>query len=127
MNLTDKESLLNAIKEACDVTTCNYCFFIDGLDEYESSKSELVETIRSLVDIASKGVKICLAGRPEPDLGDLLHTCPMIRMQDHNTPTMHALVRRKIELQAEKDINFDSKFPPKLRYEMVDKAHGVIL
>jgi hypothetical protein len=39
-----------------------YCFFIDGIDEYDGDHYELCATLEALM--ASKNIKLCLSGRP---------------------------------------------------------------
>jgi hypothetical protein len=44
-----------------DISLPRFCFFIDGLDEYEGDHSGLVNVLKDLVD--SSSVKICLSMR----------------------------------------------------------------
>lgn len=50
--------------DALDSSTTRVCAFIDELDEFEGSSSELLEVIHRLED--RTGLKICLASRPYP-------------------------------------------------------------
>lgn len=93
--LTDKDRLLDAVQEAIGATDNNICIFIDGLDEYENSKVELVDMIKNINKTAAGRAKICLAGRPEPTLGGLLCLCPKIEMHHYNQQTMFAIIEKK--------------------------------
>lgn len=44
------------------VSTTKFCFFVDGLDEYESDSIELIEDLRTLAK--SPIIKLCVSNRP---------------------------------------------------------------
>jgi hypothetical protein len=61
---TDLDQLMNAVER---ITKANnpdtkFCFFIDGLDEYEGFDRDIAKLIKSLA--SSDSVKVCLASRP---------------------------------------------------------------
>jgi hypothetical protein len=60
----DKKELINAIGSITRATELDakFCFFIDGLDEYEGFDREIAATISNLA--SSPSVKICVASRP---------------------------------------------------------------
>jgi hypothetical protein len=43
-------------------STTKFCFFVDGLDEYEGEKTELIHILEDLA--TSPSIKICLSSRP---------------------------------------------------------------
>jgi hypothetical protein len=49
-------------KETCMGT--KYCFFIDGLDEYDGAEEDIIQIVKALA--ASKHIKICVSSRPWP-------------------------------------------------------------
>lgn len=51
-----------AVKHEIEKHNCSFCFFIDGLDEYEGPDLELVRQLRTLS--SSSRVKLCLSSRP---------------------------------------------------------------
>lgn len=44
------------------LSTTKFCFFVDGLDEYEGEKTELIHILEGLA--TSSSIKICLSSRP---------------------------------------------------------------
>ena len=63
-HLWNRAELLSAFAELSLQTkfTKRFCFFIDGLDEYDGDHAEIVELVQSLVQ--SDDIKICLSSRP---------------------------------------------------------------
>lgn len=43
-------------------TTCRFCFFVDGLDEYDGQEEDIILFIKQLA--ASPFIKICASSRP---------------------------------------------------------------
>lgn len=79
------EEISDALKLAVneDNASSNFCFFIDGLDEYEGADYELVRQLKILS--SSSRVKLCLSSRPRnvfqqhfPSQGS-----NHLRLQDH--------------------------------------------
>lgn len=74
-------SILRALKECVDLPN-RYCFFIDGIDEFNGDHLELCEI---LIDLArSSNIKLCLASRPWNIFVDIFGNdhMKMIRMED---------------------------------------------
>lgn len=65
-NSWTSDELLSVCHEISDGTSdSKFCFFVDGLDEYEESgmtPSDLIKTIKSLGD--SPNIKLCISSRP---------------------------------------------------------------
>ena len=63
-HLWNRAELLSAFAELSLQTklTKRFCFFIDGLDEYDGDHAEIVELVQGLVQ--SDDIKICLSSRP---------------------------------------------------------------
>jgi hypothetical protein len=53
-----------------------YCFFVDGLDEYDGDEADVVQLLKALS--ISGRIKICVSSRPGRQYEDFLH-------QDHRT------------------------------------------
>jgi hypothetical protein len=63
-SVTDLDQLMSAVKCITKANNPNtkFCFFIDGLDEYEGFDRDIAKLIKSLA--SSDSVKVCLASRP---------------------------------------------------------------
>ena len=59
-----RAELLKAFSELSHQSRLNkrFCFFIDGLDEYDGDHSEVVDLVQAFV--TSKDIKVCLSSRP---------------------------------------------------------------
>ena len=60
--------------------TAKFCFFIDGLDEYEGDHEWLVEFAKELSGLPH--VKLCISSRPEIVFEDAFAELPMLCVQD---------------------------------------------
>lgn len=49
--------------QGCASISHIFCFFIDGLDEYEGDHFELLESLLSIFE-SSSNIKLCLSSRP---------------------------------------------------------------
>lgn len=108
--------------EALGSSTTRICAFIDGLDEFEGSSSELLEVIHKLEDRTN--LKICLASRPYTIFTDSLSRYPHLAMQDHNNQS----IRLYAESQwANSRLGLKATLPGQLSDEVREKANGVFL
>ncbi|KAK8005679.1 hypothetical protein PG990_011716 [Apiospora arundinis] len=57
-----------------------YCFFIDGLDEYEGSETDIISTVSELLN--SPNIKICLSSRPWNRFREAYAECPGLTLED---------------------------------------------
>ena len=71
----------------------NYCFFIDGLDEYAGEKSDLIETIAQISVLPN--VKICVSSRPWVVFEDAYKQKPSLLMQDLTYPDIKLYITKK--------------------------------
>lgn len=62
----DVEELLSTFNRLKDISnsTTKFCFFIDGLDEYDGEGAKIINVIRSLA--STPNIKICTSSRPWP-------------------------------------------------------------
>ena len=106
-----------------------FCFFIDGLDEYEGEGShiELVDCLQSLA--APSNVKICASSRPWLVFEDAFSKLPSVRLQDLTFDDISYYVADRLgsDLRMKKLCGDEPEEAPKLMEEIVTKAHGVFL
>lgn len=108
--------------------TSKFCFFIDGLDEYQGDHFGLIQTMRRLA--ASSSIKICLSSRPWEEFTDAFG-----RDKDR-TITLQELTRRDIQLYVHDALKQHPHFAKleeadprwnELVEELEDRAQGVFL
>ncbi|KAG4285027.1 hypothetical protein FPRO06_06287 [Fusarium proliferatum] len=73
---------ISRISEQKDVTF-RFCFFIDGLDEYESVNGDHSDFCEYLMSISSQSIKICLSSRPWNEFTDAFGQNPASRIFIH--------------------------------------------
>jgi hypothetical protein len=105
----------------------HFCFFVDGIDEFEGDHAELSEFFKSIAN--SPWLKVIVSSRPIPACVDVLYECANLRLQDltHNdiekyVYDMIGKHRRIKELQYEQKEETSN-----LVSEIVEKASGVFL
>ncbi|KAI9641247.1 hypothetical protein NHQ30_010047 [Ciborinia camelliae] len=72
-----------------------FCFFIDGLDEYEGDYWEISEYFCELSNL--ENVKFCLSSRPEIAFLDVFGNVPQLRLQDLTASDIAIYVGDKLE------------------------------
>ncbi|PMD31786.1 hypothetical protein L207DRAFT_500844 [Hyaloscypha variabilis F] len=122
------------IKEAFEMLMKNpiksekfaFCFFIDGLDEYEADPFEHKILARHLRDWSLKSnIKMCVSSRPEIEFLDIFR-------KDHRI-NLHELTARDIHRSSQEMFEQDESFPKvkgiylELLTDLVDMAEGVFL
>lgn len=101
--------------------------FIDGLDEFESPPSQVLELIHNLSP--QNGIKICIASRQWTEFNDAFYQNPMLRMQDLTNADMAHFVQAKLEGNTG-FVELKKIFPIEATYlisDIVSKANGVFL
>jgi len=106
----------------------NYCFFIDGLDEFGGHPDDLIDTIDSLAK--HNNVKLCLSSRPWPQFQDAYG-------DDHkNTLKVESLTKDDIRSLVTGRLNASKQFQimasgdqmyRSLVEDVVERANGVFL
>ncbi|KAE9366262.1 hypothetical protein N431DRAFT_386517, partial [Stipitochalara longipes BDJ] len=111
-----------------DIISTSFCFFIDGLDEYNGYPQDLIETVQVLA--VSPNFKICVSSRPwEAFKQSFSHDIDRrLYLQDLTRNDIILYVRNKLEENA----NFVQAKTEDDRYqdlvlEIVDRAQGVFL
>lgn len=56
-----------------------FCFFIDGLDEYEGDETDIISTVAEL--LSSPNIKICLSSRPWNRFREAYADCPGLTLE----------------------------------------------
>ena len=105
-----------------------FCFFVDGLDEYDGEHTRLTEVLQSL--IASSDIKICASSRPWYVFKDAFGQEP------DRTLVLEDLTANDIKLYVSTNFSENKRFSnlrqkddwyEELIYEIVEKAQGVFL
>jgi hypothetical protein len=108
-----------------------FCFFIDGLDEFEESSHhrDLVTKIEQWVKASAGDVKICVSSRELPVFQDHLDISQRIRLQDLTRRVIKAFVRERLgtEERFQNIRRIDEERCNRFEKEIVEKADGVFL
>jgi hypothetical protein len=103
-----------------------FCFFIDGMDEYEGECGELIKALQDLS--SSPSFKICASSRPWFVFKDAFGQCPMLRLEDLTRGDIASYVNdtlgshpRFAMLRAR-----DTRYMDLIE-QIVNKSHGVFL
>ena len=106
-----------------------FCFFIDGLDEYDGDHRDLIILIQGFAK--STDVKFCVSSRPWNDFENSFGNglCPALRLQDLTKEDIRLYVKDKLEdNNAFRRLRFrEEESCDRLVSEIVQKAHGVFL
>lgn len=105
-----------------------FCFFIDGLDEFDGDHSELVAFVHRLL-ARGPHIKACVSSRPWAVFEDTFKGCPGLSLQDLTHADIEHFVSAKLnahpgflEIQQR-----EPKYAPRLISEIAGKASGVFL
>ncbi|OCL14092.1 hypothetical protein AOQ84DRAFT_281824, partial [Glonium stellatum] len=78
-----------------------FCFFIDGLDEYEETPGEdykdMIELLRSWTETASKDVKLCVSSREYSVFERYLSANQRLKLQDLTRADIEQLARDRLK------------------------------
>lgn len=96
-------------------STQRFCFFIDGLDEYDGDHEELSNLIVSLS--TKSNIKICVSSRPWVPFQDAFQGQLSIRLED--------LTERDIRVYVEKTFEKNERFA-RLRHEEAQDAKKIV-
>ena len=105
----------------------NYCFFIDGLDEFDGDPTDLLDLILELESFPN--VKLCISSRPRMIFKETLYRKPSLLLEDLTYLDILRYVyssfhrsRAFLELQAQ-----DSEYANAILEQICQKACGVFL
>ncbi|KAK3997830.1 hypothetical protein QBC44DRAFT_314527 [Cladorrhinum sp. PSN332] len=71
-----------------------FCFFIDGLDEYEGDEDEIIGIISKLAQCPN--IKLCISSRPWSAFRRAFGACPHLSMQGLNHDDIEAYIRAEL-------------------------------
>jgi hypothetical protein len=108
-----------------------FCFFIDGLDEFEESSQHrnLVAKFEQWIKVSAGGVKICVSSRELPVFQDRLEISQRIQLQDLTRKDIEAFVHERLRTE-ERFQNIqplDEERCNRFEEQIVEKADGVFL
>jgi hypothetical protein len=116
------EHLINQASERI-----KFCFFIDGLDEYEGGHADIAEYLSQMSKRAF--VKLCISSRPWPSLKHAFENRPQLRLQDLTSSDIDQYIHD--ELKDSKRMAYLTEKEPVhsigLFKDVVNKADGVFL
>ncbi|TGO33742.1 hypothetical protein BHYA_0229g00070 [Botrytis hyacinthi] len=120
-----KKSFRTLIEKTSGILS--FCFFIDGLDEYEGDYWEIAEYFNGLCE--SKHAKFCLSSRPETEFLDTFRSMPQLKLHDLTESDITNYVRDRLEnnLQMRLLMNNSPSDASALITEVVDDGDGVFL
>ena len=124
-----KRRLHRALQEAINQlrSSCRLCFFIDGLDEFDDDKDDLIAFVREIV--SSTRVKICLSSRPDREFEDAFGSSACLRLQDLTRDDIRRYVTDKFQKVPQMvSMTLKNRFEMnKVKEQIVDRAEGVFL
>ena len=121
--------LQRTLQEVIDELQSSYrfCFFIDGLDEFDENDDDLLAFVQKLV--LSTGVKICLSSRPHNVFEDAFGSSSKLRLQDLTYKDIKRYVNDKFRavpqlelMTSENEYDMDG-----LKKKIVRRSEGVFL
>lgn len=123
-----KRDVIRALKSLDETAPdIRFCFFIDGLDEYDGDPYELVELIQVLAQ--SRIIKLCVSSRPWYVFGDIFgkDTKAMLKLEDLTRNDIAMFAQDKLQSHPrirniQKNGNYEL-----LVQEIVETAQGVFL
>ncbi|KAK7706210.1 hypothetical protein SLS57_009749 [Botryosphaeria dothidea] len=129
-SFSELKTAFSQLKKQKDVSA-RFCFFIDGLDEYDGESQEgtyddLIQTIEDFVK--SPDIKVCLSSRPWNVFRDAFGCYPSLALENLNRDDIDSYVRSTlVEDQRFVRLCKENTFYQELVEEIVEKAQGVFL
>lgn len=110
----------------------SFCFFIDGLDEFEDlsqTHDDLVSSLHEWVKTSPDSLKICASSREWPAFLNRLPDSQRIRLQDLTKHDIETVVGRELrkEEHFQKLLTADPSRCQRLEQEIVHNTQGVFL
>ncbi|VUC22370.1 unnamed protein product [Clonostachys rosea] len=112
----------------CSGLPYKFCFFIDGLDEYEGDHSEMITVLRSLATCPN--IKLCVSSRPWNVFEDAFgHTdTRKLYLQHLTNNDIRLYVRKKLEEHPNWQVRPEEEYIYRsILTEVTTKAQGVFL
>lgn len=107
-------------------SSSKFCFFIDGLDEYDGDPLELIDVVKGMAPATN--IKICVSSRPWQEFLDAFDTTdtPSLQLERLTAKDIRTYVNDKLmeEPGFARLCNEDTQYAGFVQ-EVVDRAHGV--
>ena len=100
------------------------CILLDGLDEYQDDKWDLVNFLH---ETAKAQIKLCIASRPDPVFDTVFEGVPQLKMQDRNKPAIERMVEHTLQKSVGRSGFYSDDEYVKLAEGISEKANGVFL
>lgn len=100
------------------------CILLDGLDEYQDDKWDLVKFLQ---ETAKPQIKLCVASRPDLVFDTAFQGVQQIKMQDQNKPAIKRMVDHTLQESMERSGFYSNHEYISLAEEISEKADGVFL
>lgn len=104
-----------------------FCFFIDGLDEYDGDHLEAISLMRHIC--SKPGVKLCISSRPLLVFEQAFEDCPKLCLQDLTVDDIRLYVQDKL-YEHKRMLRLQYQEPESTKAlikEIVEKSSGVFL
>ncbi len=111
----------------CSSITFGFCFFIDGLDEYDGDHEKMADYFSDLSSLPY--IKFCITSRPLIVFKDSFATSPALRLQDLTSKDIEIYVKDKLNGHKRMKVLTvkDPRSSNYLVHELIQKAEGVFL
>ena len=123
----------DAFKRLVQQKLCNLdaCLFIDGLDEYDGKREEIVDLVENIVS-SPEGqrlrIKACISSRPYTAFEHGFRKHLQLKVQDLTRPDIEKFTSDTLRSYSEGDsIEEDREMTQSLITQVVDKASGVFM
>lgn len=125
-SLDEMKGAFERLSECHDVSR-KFCFFIDGLDEFEGNYIDSIAFIEQLAK--SPAIKIILSSRPIPSCVEAFSTKPRLQLQDLTRPDIEKYVHDKIASHPYMNelMDTDQDEASAILKDLVDRSSGVFL
>jgi hypothetical protein len=125
-SLAEIKGVFEKLSDCQDVSR-KFCFFIDGLDEYEGNYLDGIAFIEQLS--RSPAIKVVLSSRPIPSCVEAFSAKPHLQLQDLTKPDIEQYVLDSVASHPymKELLKTDQGEASAILADLVDKASGVFL
>ena len=123
-NRWSERELQEKLGEVLEHRSGPVCILLDGLDEYQDDKWDLVNFLQ---DTAKPQIKLCIASRPDPVFSTAFEGVPQLKMQDKNKPAIERIVEHTLQESVGRSGFYSDDEYVKLAEGISEKANGVFL
>ena len=107
-------------------STCCFCFFVDGLDEFSGDENVLIDLIKGLAN--KPDIKICVSSRPLRSYQNAFKFSPKLQLQDLTESDIRKYILDKLPtaLNTLEKVG-NPLWTPSVTDKIIEKARGVFL